>query len=144
MLGGTGMNDYIVGSSNFTLIAILLFVSGVVAIYARQRWKQDDINKITLLVLVGASIESFSWALNRTYWLAWRYYKLVNGEEAAHFFWDISWLTYISTLGIYIGAALMMAPITILNFGKYWIAVSVCIILVLQLIGFLIIAVLKT
>jgi hypothetical protein len=138
------MNDYIVGSSNFTLIAILLFVSGVVAIYARQRWKQDDISKITLLVLVGASIESFSWALNRAYWLAWRYYKMIAGNEAADVFNDTVWMTYIPTLGIYIGAALMMAPITIRNFSKYWIAVSVCIILVLQLIGFLIIAVLKT
>ena len=138
------MNDYIVGSSNFTLITILLFVSGVVAIYAWQRWKQDDINKITLLVLVGASIESFSWALNRAYWLAWRYYKMIAGNETADVFNDTVWVTYIPTLGIYIGAALMMAPITISNFGKYWVAVSVCIILVLQLIGFLIIAVLKT
>jgi hypothetical protein len=47
-------------------------------------------------------------------------------------------------LGIYIGAALMMAPITIRNFGKYWVVVSVCIILVLQIIGFLVVAVLKT
>jgi len=138
------MSDYIVGSSNFTLIVILLFVSGVVAIYARQRWKQRDINKITLLVLVGASIESFSWALNRAYWLAWRYYKMIAGNETADVFNDTAWLVAIPTLGIYIGAALMMAPITIRNFGKYWVAVSVCIILVLQLIGFLIVAVLKT
>lgn len=138
------MSDYIVGSSNFTLIVILLFVSGVVAIYARQRWKQGDINQITLYVLIGASIESFSWALNRAYWLSWRFYKLVNGEETAHVFYDTAWLTYIPTLGIYIGAMLMMAPITIRNFGKYWIAVSLCIILVLQLIGFLVVAVLKT
>ena len=138
------MSDYIVGSSNFTLITILLFVSVVVAIYARQRWKQDDINKITLYVLIGASIESFSWALNRSYWLSWRFYKLMEGEDAAHFFWDLAWVTYIPTLGIYIGAALMMAPITIRNFGRYWIAASVAIILVIQIIGVLVIAVLKT
>lgn len=138
------MSDYIVGSSNFTLIVILLFVSGVVAIYARQRWKQGDINQTTLYVLIGASIESFSWALYRAYWLSWRFYKLVNGEETAHVFYDVAWVTYIPTLGVYIGAVLMMAPITIRNFGKYWIAVSLCIILVLQLIGFLVVAVLKT
>jgi len=82
------MNDYIVGSSNFTLITILLFVSGVVAVYARQRWKQRDINKITLIVLIGASIEAFSWALHRAYWLAWRYYKLIAGNETANVFND--------------------------------------------------------
>ena len=138
------MADYIVGSSNFTLIVILLFVSGVVAVYARQRWKQDDINKVTLFVLVGASIESLSWALNRSYWLAWRFYKLMNGEEAAHFFWDIAWVTYIPTLGVYIGAVLLMAPITIRNFDRYWIVVSVGLILVVQIIGVLAVAVLKT
>ncbi len=138
------MSDYIVGSSNFTLIVILMFVSGVVAIYARQRWKQQDINKITLLVLIGASIEAFSWALHRGYWLAWRYYKMIAGNETADVFNDTAWLISIPTLGIYIGAALMMAPITIRNFSKYWVAVSVCIILALQLIGFLIVAVLKT
>ena len=74
------MSDYIVGSSNFTLIVILLFVSGVVAIYARQRWKQGDINTTTLYVLIGASIEAFSWALYRLYWMSWRFYKLVEGE----------------------------------------------------------------
>ena len=82
------MSDYIVGSSNFTLIVILLFVSGVVAIYARQRWKQDDINKTTLYVLVGASIEAFSWALYRLYWLSWRFYKLVclSPVKLGHYF----------------------------------------------------------
>ena len=138
------MNDYIVGSSNFTLIIILLFVSGVVAIYARQRWKRRDINKITLLVLIGASIEAFSWALHRSYWLAWRYYMMIAGEETADVFNDTAWVLYIPVLGLYIGAVLMMAPITIRNFGKYWVAVSVCIILALQLIGVLIVAVLKT
>ena len=126
------MSDFIVGSSNFTLIVILLFVSGVVAIYAWQRWKQDDINKTTLYVLIGASIESFSWALFRSYWLSWRYYKLVSGKEAADVFYDMAWMTYIATLGVYIGAALMMAPITIRNFGRYWIVASVVIILVLR------------
>jgi hypothetical protein len=138
------MSDYIVGSSNFTLIVILLFVSGVVAIYARQRWKLDDINRTTLYVLVGASIESFSWALNRSYWLTWRLYKLAVGQEPAHFFWDLAWVTYIPTLGIYIGAALMMAPITIRNFGRHWIVASVAIIIVLQTVGLLMVAVLKT
>jgi hypothetical protein len=138
------MSDYVVGSSNFTLIVILLFVSGVVAIYAWQRWKQHDINKITLLVLIGASIESFSWAMNRAYWLAWRFYKLATGEQTAHAFFDMAWITYIPTLGIYIGAALMMAPITIHNFGRYWIVVSVALILVVQIIGVLAVAVLKT
>ena len=138
------MSDYIVGSSNFTLIIILLFVSGVVAIYARQRWKQGDINTTTLYVLIGASIEAFSWALYRLYWMSWRFYKLVEGEGAAHYFFDIAWVTYISTLGIYIGASLMMAPITIHNFGRYWIAASVAIIVVLQAVGLLVVAVLKT
>lgn len=138
------MNDYIVGSSNFTLIVILLFVSGVVAIYARQRWKQQDINKITLFVLIGASIEAFSWALHRAYWLVWRYYKMIEGNEAADVFNDTAWMLYIPVLGLYTGAVLMMSPITIRNFGKYWVAVSVCIILMLQLIGFLMIGVLKT
>ena len=53
-------------------------------------------------------------------------------------------LTYIATLGVYIGAALMLAPITIRNFDRYWIAASVAFILVLQLIGFLVVAVLKS
>jgi hypothetical protein len=53
-------------------------------------------------------------------------------------------VTYIPVVGLYIGAGLMMAPITVRNFGKYWIAASVAIILVLQIIGFLIVAVLKT
>ena len=138
------MSDYIVGSSNFTLIIILLFVSGVVAIYARQRWKQGDINTTTLYVLIGASIEAFSWALYRLYWLSWRFYKLVAGSETAHHFYDIAWVTYIPTLGVYVGASLMMAPITIRNFGRYWIAASVAIIVVLQAIGLLVIAVFKT
>jgi hypothetical protein len=38
----------------------------------------------------------------------------------------------------------MMAPITIRNFGRYWIAASVAIIVVLQAIGLLVIAVFKT
>ena len=138
------MADYIVGSSNFTLIVILLFVSGVVAIYARQRWKQQDINKITLLVLVGASIEAFSWALHRAYWLAWRYYKMIAGNEAADVFNDTAWVTYIPVVGLYIGAGFMMAPITIRNFSQYWIAASVAFILVVQIIGVLAVAVLKT
>jgi hypothetical protein len=138
------MSDYIVGSSNFTLIVILLFVSGVVAIYARQRWKQDDINRTTLYVLVGASIEAFSWALYRLYWLSWRFYKLVAGHESAHYFYDLAWVTYIPTLGVYIGAALMMAPITIRNFGRHWIVASVAIIVMLQIVGLLVVAVLKT
>ena len=138
------MSDYIVGSSNFTLIIILLFVSGVVAIYARQRWKQGDINTTTLYVLIGASIEAFSWALYRLYWLSWRFYKLVAGNETAHYFYDIAWVTYIPTLGVYVGAALMMAPITIHNFGRYWITASVAIIVVLQAVGLLVIAVFKT
>ena len=138
------MSDYIVGSSNFTLIVILLIVSGVVSTYAWQRWKQGDINKTTLYVLIGASIEAFSWALNRSYWLSWRFYKLVEGEGAAHYFYDIAWVTYIPTLGVYVGASLMMAPITIRNFGRYWIAVSVAIIVVLQAVGFLGVAVFKT
>jgi len=138
------MSDYIVGSSNFTLIAILLFVSGVVAFYAWQRWKLDDINITTLYVLMGASIEAFSWALYRSYWLAWRYYKLIAGKEAAEVFNEMAWMTSVATLGVYIGAALMMAPITINNFGRYWIVASVVIILVLQIIGVLVVAVVKT
>jgi len=138
------MSDYVIGSSNFTLIVILLIVSGVVAIYARQRWKQDDINRITLMVLIGASIESFSWALHRAYWLAWRYYKMSAGNEAADVFNDIAWVIYIPVLGVYIGVALLMAPITIRNFSQYWIAASVAFILVVQIIGVLAVAVLKT
>lgn len=137
------MSDYVVGSDNFVLFIILIFVSGVVAVYARQRWNRDDINRTTLYVLAGASIESASWALEHAYLLAWEYYKLIAGEESAHVFWDIAWITYIPTLGVYIGAGLMMAPITMRNFGKYWVAASAAIIAVLQIVGILLIAAIK-
>ncbi len=80
----------------------------------------------------------------RLYWLSWRFYELVAGDETALYFYDIAWATYIPTLGVYIGASLMMAPITIHNFGRYWIAASVAIIVVLQSVGLLVIAVIKT
>ena len=137
------MSDYVVGSSNFVLVVILLLVSVVVATYARQRWQRGDISPTTLYVLIGASVESFSWATYRAYWLAWRYYKLLYGQDTAHIFFEKAWVIYIPTFGIYVGAGLMMAPITQQMFGKYWATASITFIATLQAIGVLLVAVLK-
>ncbi len=130
------MTDKLIAAANQTSWILLYLVAIILARYLWQRCKFRFWNDIFDITLAGAMIEAFSWAMHRQYWWIWRSLRAHGEHDAAAALVNHGYITLIPFIGIWIGAIMLVAPVTHYYFGRFWFPYSASFVCLLFLLSY--------